>query len=288
MSEALRNGKAIITSFSRSSLSRQLLRSIQEELGAAKLCPIIGTANRWFHKMSSIERLLEIRSSVELFQARATSDRIAEEDDPVETITEEDWILMKEYVNAVKRFETLSKFLGGQTYPAATSVIPSLDQIKEDLESLMNDSVEGTEENQLLSNLLQSMQKRFPNCWKNKNPYNCLTYLDPRYIDMYADTDDLKKKVYSDISDDSAFDLVKFSAVIEENSSTNAVNIDNNSVPVSTSASSSASIPARVDSSATGSSRREALLAKKQEQLRPVVPTASFSFETRLKEEFER
>ena len=43
---------------------------------------------------------------------------------------------MKEYVKAVKIFQIISTFLGGQTYPAATSVIPALDQIVEDLENL--------------------------------------------------------------------------------------------------------------------------------------------------------
>ena len=137
MSEAIKKSRALVTHFSRASQSRQMLRAIQEELGTAKLCPIVGTSNRWFHKMTSVERLLEIRDSVELFQARSSLETNNEEDDNrVEVIDEEDWKLMKSYVKAVKIFQTLSKFLGGQTYPAATSVIPALDQILEDLEIL--------------------------------------------------------------------------------------------------------------------------------------------------------
>ena len=88
--------------------------------------------------MTSIERLLEIRGSVELFQARSTVEINDEVDDPIEVIDEDEWKLMKEYVKAVKIFQIISTFLGGQTYPAATSVIPALDQIVEDLENLKN------------------------------------------------------------------------------------------------------------------------------------------------------
>ena len=58
MAEALKKGKALVTHFFRASLSRQMLRAIQEELGTVKLCLIIGTSYRWFHKMTSVERLL--------------------------------------------------------------------------------------------------------------------------------------------------------------------------------------------------------------------------------------
>ena len=43
MSEAIKKGRALVTHFSRASQSRQMLRAIQEELGTAKLCPIVGT-----------------------------------------------------------------------------------------------------------------------------------------------------------------------------------------------------------------------------------------------------
>ena len=310
MSEALKKGKALVTHFSRASLSRQMLRAIQEELGTAKLCPIIGTSNRWFHKMTSIERLLEIRGSVELFQARSTLET-DEDDDPIEVIDEDDWNLMKEYVKAVKIFQTLSKFLGGQTYPAATSVIPALDQIVEDLENLKNETAEGTEGKQFIKNLLQSMQKRFPNCWKNKNPFNCLTYLDPRHIDMYADTDDLKKKVLRDVGEDAVYDLgrTNIEVVGGATPTTNDDLVDEilSSSITSTTSDATASTSARIDatpsisiatalsstrvdpvsSSQSIPSRRLSLLAKKQEQVRPGAPTV-VTFQTKLVEEFER
>ena len=160
--------------------------------------------------MSAVERLLEIRGAVELFQARASLEASDDDDDdPVDIIEDHEWSLMKDYVKAVKIFQTLSKFLGGQTYPAAGSVIPALDQIREDLEDMNKKHAEGTEGKLLIKNLLQSMQKTFPQCWRSKNPYNCLTYLDPKYIDMYADTNDLKSKVLSDIGDDEVFDSVR-------------------------------------------------------------------------------
>ena len=318
MAEALKKGKALVNHFSRANLSRQMLKSIQEELGTQKLCPIVGTSNRWFHKMSAVERLLEIRGAVELFQARASLEASGDDDDdPVDIIEDHEWSLMKDYVKAVKIFQTLSKFLGGQTYPAAGSVIPALDQIREDLEDMNKKQAEGTEGKLLIKNLLQSMQKRFPQCWRNKNPYNCLTYLDPKYIDMYADTNDLKSKVLSDIGDDEVFDSIRTNVDVMGQTaptddardelfdeilvtSINPSGASCSTSPTTSRAGSTSSTTSRAEVPATTSaqsataasgqsmpSRRLALLAKKRQQFRPSAPTI-VTFQSRLTEEFER
>ena len=37
-------------------------------------------------------------------------------------------------------------------------------------------------------------------------PFNCLTFLDPRYLDMYADTEELMQMVKNDIFNDPVYD----------------------------------------------------------------------------------
>ena len=307
MKNALKNGKSLVTHFSRSSLSRQLLRSIQEDLGVPKLCPIIGTSNRWYHKMTSIERLLEIRDSVEVFQQRSTAENRDddEENEAFEAFTENEWKLMRMYVTAVNGFQVLSKFFGGSKYPAATSVIPALDQIKEDLENLKSKFGDNTEGKELVTYMLKSLDKRFPNCWRSKSPFNCLTYLDPRYIDMYADTEDVIAKIKEDIKNDSAYDLIgagdapTVSVELAVPSTSTGVDPPISNPPTlnlsagaettspGTSAASSSGPVASSSNSASSSlpSRRAALLAKKH-----LVPEASapVTFETKFNDEIEK
>ena len=200
MKASIKAGKKLLNHLSRSSLSRQLIRSIQSELGLPELCPIIGTSNRWFHKMSETERLLQLRVSVEVFQERNTREINDEDEVPIDDIVDNDWLLMQDYVNAVKPFQVLSKFLGGENYPAACSVIPALDQIKVDIQTIENKC--GDAGKALIRSIIANFDKRFDNCWRGKTPFNCLTFLDPRYLDMYADTEELMDKVKNDISND--------------------------------------------------------------------------------------
>ena len=37
-----------------------------------------------------------------------------------------------------------------------------------------------------LTALLQNMEKRFPSNWRLKTPYNCLTLLDPRLVEILS------------------------------------------------------------------------------------------------------
>ena len=202
--DSLKKGKKLVNHFSRSCLSRQLVRSIQVEVGLPKLCPIVGTANRWFHKMSEIERLLEMKVAIEVFQERVTTEVTDEDDVPIEDIEDSDWVLMQEYVDAVKPFQIISKFLGGEKYPAGCCVIPALDQIKEDMENVRT----GSSGEELIKTMLTNFEKRFPNCWKLKTPFNCLTFLDPRSVDMYAETVEVLDRIRSDISSDGVYDNV--------------------------------------------------------------------------------
>ena len=99
---AVNNGHAVVVHFSKSCLSRQSLKSIQEELGLPTLCPILGTSNRWFYKMTSTERLLAIKVPVEVYLSR--------QDNEFDLfLADEDWELMAEYLKLVKPFSILSQ-----------------------------------------------------------------------------------------------------------------------------------------------------------------------------------
>ena len=287
MKASIRGGKKLLNHFSRSSASRQLLRSIQTELGLPELCPVIGTANRWFHKMSEIERLLKLRVSVEVFQERVSGEINDEDDEPVDVIVDNDWILMQDYVNAVKPFQVLSKFLGGEKYPAACSVIPALGQIKDDIKTIEDECGDGGKA--LVKTMLTNFDKRFANCWRRKSPFNCLTFLDPRYLDMYADTKELMDKIKADILNDKVYDDLMISpppAVANIVSSTDGTTtLPGSSSAGSVQGTSSGSIGgSNVPSSI--SARRAALLQKKQVQ--PASANTPVTLRQKLDVEFER
>ena len=207
---SLRKARKLVSHFSKSTLSRQLLCTIQDELDQPRKFIIVGTQNRWFHKMCEAERLVELRMCIEEFQMRrlpGEGRRSADSDDEECTaltvpdqLDDEDFEKLSSYVKAVRPFTTLSKFLGGEKYPTAGCVIPALDQIKEDLEKLRAEVEDDEEAGQLIGHVLSNMAMRFKGGLKKKNPFNCLTFLDPRYVDLYALEEDVFQKIVEDIS----------------------------------------------------------------------------------------
>ena len=108
-------------------------------------------------------------------------------------------------METLKPFTVMSKFLEGEKYPMAGGVIPALEQIKEDLEN-----IEKVEKDQVSKQFLQSLNRnmeiRFKDNFKKKRPFNCLTFLDPRHVNMYCLEDDVFNKVKDDIKFDTVFD----------------------------------------------------------------------------------
>jgi hypothetical protein len=85
---------------------------------------------------------------------------------------------MRTLVQAAKMFE-------GELYPTASSVIPFLDTVFDDLKTLSG-NVEGAAKiyvDTLLANLKSN--KRFPGGYKNVAPFNCLTLLDIRCVILH-------------------------------------------------------------------------------------------------------
>ena len=194
-----------------------MLQGIQKQFGLPEKAVVVGTKNRWFHKKMECERLIELRTSIEEFQLRRQpgdgARRGGEEDEEGEVealkvpnkLDDDDWMIMEKYVKAVHPFCTLAKYLGGDKYPTGGSVIPAIDQIKEDLAELFNSEPAGDSKDYLES-LLNNLEKRFKSSWKFKAPYSCLTFLDPRYVDLYCLDEDVFKKLKDDIKYDSLFE----------------------------------------------------------------------------------
>ena len=207
---SLRKARKLVSHFSKSTLSRQLLGTIQDELEQPRKWIIVGTQNRWFHKMCEAERLVDLRVCVEEFQLRrqpGEGRRAADSDDEEcaslsvpDKLDDEDFERLDSYVKAVRPFTALSKFLGGENYPTAGSVIPAIDEIKEDLRNLKAKVEEDEDAIQLIDHVLSNVEKRFKGGWKKKNPFNCLTFLDPRYVDLYALEEDVFQRIVQDIS----------------------------------------------------------------------------------------
>ena len=79
----------------------------------------------------------------------------------------------------MKRVVESAKVLEGELYPTASSVIPFLDTIFEDLK-LLSQSLQGAGK-QFVEKLLSNLQRRFHGRYKQVAPYNCLTLLDIRF-----------------------------------------------------------------------------------------------------------
>lgn len=186
-----------------SSLARQKLHAIQVDAGLNPLSVVQGTDNRWYFKYSEVKRTAQLKASIMALQDQFY-ERIPDRLDPFE---DEDWPLMESYVSAIAPFVKATEYFSGEKYMTSSSVIPALDQITTDLEKLASGE-ENREIKLLAGYLLQSMKKRFPANYQNLAPYNALTFLDPRFMDLYADTDEFMRTIERDIIADACYDTL--------------------------------------------------------------------------------
>ena len=82
----------------------------------------------------------------------------------------------------MRRLGQAAKMFEGELYPTASSVIPFLDTVFDDLK-ILKEKVEGAAK-KYVDTLLANLQsnKRFPGGYKQVAPYNCLTLLDIRCV----------------------------------------------------------------------------------------------------------
>ena len=202
---ALFKVRKLVEHFKMSSLARQKLHKIQIESGIAPLSVVQGTDNRWYFKYSEVKRMVELKSSITAYQDQYYEDL----PDRLDLIEEGDWPLLISYVKAVAPFVKATEMFSGGNYITSSSVIPTLDQMATDLTSLCSSPDTERDVKNLAAHLLQSLKKRFPSNYQNLAPYNCLTFLDPRFVDLYADTQELMSTITNDIVNDACYDSLE-------------------------------------------------------------------------------
>ena len=157
--------------------------TVMEDAGDEPMALIQGTSNKWYYKSKEAERVLLLKVYVEKYQQDF-------EEFPDQLVLEDkDWKNLSIYVTAVKIVSDASDVLEGRDYPTGSSVIPFLDQIFAELSQLVESLPQAKKV--YPSALLTSLQgpRRFPDGYKNQTPYNVLTMLDPRYMDIYFSTE---------------------------------------------------------------------------------------------------
>lgn len=200
--------RKLVEYFKQSSLARQKLHKIQIDNGIAPLSVVQGTDNRWYFKYSEVLRIVELRSSIKAFQDMYYEDL----PERLDLIEEGDWPLLVSYVKAVSPFVKATEMFSGENYITSSRVIPVFDQMTNDLSTLCSSVDTDRDVKNLASNLLQGLRRRFPFNYQNLAPYNILTFLDPRFVDLYADTEDLMETVTNDIINDSCYDMLGLDA----------------------------------------------------------------------------
>ena len=104
-----------------------------------------GTSNRFFTKYFEVKRFLELIHPINNFIEEFSPD-------VVETFSQEEIGLLEIYSNALKLIVKSSEILEGEKYVTASSVIPFLDGIYEDLMKM--DSGSGSEGRTYFSRLV--------------------------------------------------------------------------------------------------------------------------------------
>ena len=191
--------RSLVNYFKDSTLATEAFYKIMIEAGVDPLAVVKGTDNRWFFKYMEVERALVLKEHINMFFETYDTPHT------LSMIEDEDWENLLVYENALKIVVEAATGLEGELYPTASSVIPFLVTITDEL-SKMSENLKGEGLNfvETLKNNLKS-NRRFPNEFRDLSPYNSLTLLDQRYADLYFSKTDLDKAV-EDIIIDSVFD----------------------------------------------------------------------------------
>ena len=263
LADAIKKVRQFVEYLVQSSPARQALLELMAELGIPVLAPMQGTSNRWFYKWSEVRRILELRPAMEIFFDRF------ELPDRIDRFDSDEWALLHGYVRALEFIVVGSKMMEGEKYPAATAAIPFIDQVMTDLDQQERESRGDLKK--FVSNLKHNMKRRFPDGYKKLRPYNCLTFVNPSYRDMYCDTEELKEQLLEDLKIDACFDEVQ--GQVEEGG------VEVRDVCVAA--------PEQTQTALTQSARRAELLARRHNNVPEQRPSV-VDFTTKLKLEVEK
>ena len=258
MKEALHKIRSFINRMKDSSTDREKFHQILKDAGVEQLTIIQGTTNRWFYKYAEAERALILKDHINTFLEDYEGDGL-DQFDP------DEWKLILIYENSCKTLVKAAKVLEGELYPTASSVIPFLDTVFNELyimkRRITEDRIGGKMFVEKLIDNLRSI-RRFPQGYKTKAPYNILTLLDPRYADLYFNADELELAV-DNLSGSSVY----------RNMSEATDNITDEDVDVGAGANMQVEVENNNDEFDSFASRRRILLAARREAPAPNVPT---------------
>ena len=270
LNAAVSKMKTFVNFLGDSALPRQAMHDLMIENDWDPLRTVTGTANRFFTKYYEVERFCELKEAVELFCSHY--ENLPEK---VKALEFYEWDSLKVYRDSMELVVKASTMLEGRDYPTASSVIPFLDTIVDDLEELQEKCID-RDDKRYVKELIQNIKSdnRFgKDLYKTLPPYNCLTLLDPRYGKLYFNEEQLNKAV-EDICKDKVFSSERGA----ESSSSSPVA---SQLPASTSTVSS--------SSSSFEKRRQKLLAATMQRENIVVDlNQNLSLKDRIMKELDK
>ena len=198
MEKSVKIAKDIINYMKESSLGRVKLMCHAENLGLKPLSIVKGTLNRWFSKFFEMNRFLDLEQALKEFQGEDLPTSVAQAE-------LDDWENLHAYVKSLKPIVDSATMLESETSCTSSSVIPFISTILDELNSLKAASRK-TAHSSFYGELIGQLSRRFPNQYKLMKPYNALTLLDPRHLDIYFNEEEtelaksviLQDKVYKE------------------------------------------------------------------------------------------
>jgi hypothetical protein len=213
---AVNKAHQLVENMKESSLKKEAFIKIMEDAGEVPLAIIQGTRHRWdtllkcriralkncvpcrwYFELKEVERVLLLRAHIETYQTDI---------EEVDEINDRDWNNMKIYVHTLESLSSASDILEGETYPTASSVIPFLDHVFSNLVSIA-DKLEGVDK-AFPETVLLKLKERFPNGLKDTAPFNSLTLLDPRHMNIYMDEEETQEAM-AEIKKDEMFNFLR-------------------------------------------------------------------------------
>ena len=143
--ETIQKMKTFVNHINKSSPDRQQLAECVSHAGMSAKTTVKGTSNRFFTKYFEVKRFLELIEPINQFIEEFTPDT-------VDAFSPEEIKLLETYRSALQLIVKSSVILEGEKYVTASSVIPFLDGIYEDLMKM--DSGSGSEGRTYFSRLV--------------------------------------------------------------------------------------------------------------------------------------
>lgn len=209
VSDIIAKGRKIVTHFSHSSSACSKLKNIQENLKLPTHKLIQDITTRWNSTFYMLERLYEQRQAVTAYAS--------EYDIP--TLAAYEWSLVENILRVLQPFEEITKEASAEK-EIISYVIPAVATLKSYLSKRLNDSGVQTLKEELKKSLqvrfLNEGNKRKQNDIFNKKIYVVATFLDPRFKEVFFQTDHKAKEWVIEEIKENELQLQGLSKVIDK------------------------------------------------------------------------